>query len=66
MDLQYFQRVLVLADSTDRPLRFFKHPNVTALLLSNDGSTLYVGAQDDLLSLDVNESDVIHLKKKVS
>ncbi|TKS82743.1 Zinc finger protein 12 [Collichthys lucidus] len=39
--------------------------NTTTLLLSNDGSTLYVGARDALLSLDVSQSDVINLKKKV-
>ena len=56
-------------DSTDRPLVLFSLPdvhNTTTLLLSDDGSTLYVGAQDALLSLDVSQSDVISLKKKVS
>ena len=41
-------------------------PYTTTLLLSDDGSTLYVGAQDALLSLDVSQSDDISLKKKVS
>uniref|UniRef100_A0A671TTG0 Sema domain-containing protein n=1 Tax=Sparus aurata TaxID=8175 RepID=A0A671TTG0_SPAAU len=55
-------------DSTDRPLVLFSLPdvhNTTTLLLSDDRSTLYVGAQDTLLSLDVSQSDVISLKKKV-
>ncbi|KAE8277232.1 Semaphorin-4B Semaphorin-C [Larimichthys crocea] len=55
-------------NSAERPLVLFSHPNVhntTTLLLSNDGSTLYVGARDALLSLDVSQSDVINLKKKV-
>lgn len=39
--------------------------NTTALLLSSDSSTLYVGAQNAILSLDVNQSDVIRLNKKV-
>lgn len=57
------------ADSTERPLVIFRLPDnhkTTRLLLSNDGSTLYVGAQDALFSLDVSQSDVIQLKKKVS
>ncbi|KAM3613459.1 uncharacterized protein V6R79_000008 [Siganus canaliculatus] len=56
-------------NSADRPLVVFSLPdvhNVTTLLLSNDGSTLYAGARDALLSLDVSGSDVITLKRKVS
>ncbi|XP_049439849.1 semaphorin-4A-like [Epinephelus fuscoguttatus] len=61
-------RTSFLLNSADRPLVFFSLPNVhntTTLLLSDDGSTLYVGARDAVLSLDVNQSDVIRLKKKV-
>lgn len=57
-----------LLNSADRPLVFFSLPdvhNMTTLLLSNNGSTLYVGARDAILSLDVSQSDVISLKKKV-
>ena len=60
---------MLLTDSTDRPLALFSLPdvhNTTTLLLSDDGSTLYVGARDAVLSLDVSQSDVISLKKKVS
>uniref|UniRef100_A0A3Q4GI69 Sema domain-containing protein n=1 Tax=Neolamprologus brichardi TaxID=32507 RepID=A0A3Q4GI69_NEOBR len=41
-----------------RPLLHFGHGdlhNATALLLSRDSSTLYVGAQNAILSLDVNQ-----------
>nr|UTQ93900.1 semaphoring-4A [Micropterus salmoides] len=57
-----------LLNSADRPLVLFSLPdvhNTTTLLLSDDGSTLYVGARNAILSLDVSQSDVIHLKKKV-
>ncbi|XP_039887123.1 semaphorin-4B-like isoform X1 [Simochromis diagramma] len=57
-----------ISDSTERPLLHFGHGdlhNTTALLLSRDSSTLYVGAQNAILSLDVNQSDVIRLNKKV-
>uniref|UniRef100_A0A3B4XYF9 Semaphorin-4B-like n=1 Tax=Seriola lalandi dorsalis TaxID=1841481 RepID=A0A3B4XYF9_SERLL len=53
--------------SADRPLVHFSLPdvhNTTTLLLSNDSSTLYVGARDAVLSLDVSQSDVISLKNK--
>ncbi|CAK6983515.1 semaphorin-4B-like [Scomber scombrus] len=39
--------------------------NYSTLLLGNNGSTLYVGARDAVLSLDVSQHDVITLKKKV-
>uniref|UniRef100_A0A8C2WRM4 Sema domain-containing protein n=1 Tax=Cyclopterus lumpus TaxID=8103 RepID=A0A8C2WRM4_CYCLU len=48
--------------SPNRPLVLFSPPdlhNTTTLLLSTDGSTLYVGARDAVLSLDVSQSDVI-------
>ncbi|KAI3360806.1 hypothetical protein L3Q82_012879, partial [Scortum barcoo] len=60
--------VCLCSDSADRPLVLFSLPdvhNTTTLLLSDDGSTLYVGAQNAVLSLDVSQSDVINLKKKV-
>uniref|UniRef100_A0A3Q3SKF8 Semaphorin-4A-like n=1 Tax=Mastacembelus armatus TaxID=205130 RepID=A0A3Q3SKF8_9TELE len=49
-------------DSAVRPLVHFSLPdvqNTNTLLLSDDGSTLYVGAQDAVLSLDVSQSDII-------
>ncbi|XP_074510481.1 semaphorin-4A-like [Sebastes fasciatus] len=61
-------RTSFLLNSADRPLVFFSLPdvhNTTTLLLSDSGSTLYVGARDAVLSLDVSQSDVIKLKKKV-
>ncbi|XP_072249600.1 semaphorin-4A-like [Leuresthes tenuis] len=61
-------RISFLLNSTDRPLVHFSRSdvhNTTTLLLSDDGSTLYVGAQNTVLSLDVSQSDVIRLKKKV-
>ncbi|XP_041843014.1 semaphorin-4B-like [Melanotaenia boesemani] len=61
-------RTSFLLNSTERPLVHFSLPdvhNTTTLLLSNDGSTLFVGARDAILSLDVNQQDVIRLKKKV-
>ncbi|XP_075934576.1 semaphorin-4A-like isoform X2 [Anarhichas minor] len=61
-------RTSFLLNSPDRPLVLFSPPdvhNTTTLLLSDDGSTLYVGARDAVLSLDVSRSDVISLKKKV-
>uniref|UniRef100_A0A3P8UF90 Sema domain-containing protein n=1 Tax=Cynoglossus semilaevis TaxID=244447 RepID=A0A3P8UF90_CYNSE len=56
-------------DSKVRPLVHYRDPdvrNTTVLLLSDNGSTLYVGGRDAILSLDVSQSDVITLKKKVS
>ncbi|XP_036931417.1 semaphorin-4A [Acanthopagrus latus] len=61
-------RTSFLLNSAGRPLVHFRRPDLpytTTLLLSDDGSTLYVGAQDALLSLDVSQSDDISLKKKV-
>ncbi|XP_040900978.1 semaphorin-4A-like [Toxotes jaculatrix] len=61
-------RTSFLLNSADRPLVHFGPPdvhNTTTLLLSNDGSTLYVGARDAVLSLDVSQGDVISLKGKV-
>ncbi|KAM4580033.1 semaphorin-4B-like [Odontesthes bonariensis] len=61
-------RISFVLNSPDRPLVHFSLSdvhNTTTLLLSEDGSTLYVGAQDAVLSLDVGQSDVIRLKKKV-
>lgn len=39
--------------------------NTSTLLLSTDADTLFVGAQDALLSLDVSQPDSITLKDKV-
>ncbi|XP_047217419.1 semaphorin-4B-like [Girardinichthys multiradiatus] len=60
-------QISFLLNSSDRPLIHFQPDvsNTTTLLLSNDSSTLYVGARDAILSLDVSQSDVISLKKKV-
>ncbi|XP_029359206.1 semaphorin-4A-like [Echeneis naucrates] len=61
-------RTSFLLGSADRPLVHFGLPDVhdtATLLLSGDASTLYVGAQDTVLSLDVNQSDVISLRGQV-
>ncbi|XP_028326178.1 semaphorin-4B-like isoform X2 [Gouania willdenowi] len=60
-------RTSFLLHSTVRPLVHFHVPDLNdtiTLLLSTDGSTLYVGAQNTVLSLDVSRSDVIALKQK--
>ncbi|CAN9514459.1 unnamed protein product [Ophioblennius macclurei] len=57
-----------LLDSGIRPLTHFSLPEVrdtATLLLSPDASTLYVGARDALLSLDVSRSDVIRLRNQL-
>ncbi|XP_053288532.1 semaphorin-4A isoform X1 [Pleuronectes platessa] len=62
-------RISFPLNSTGRPLVHFSlHDvhNTTTLLLSDDGSTLYVGARDAVLSLDISQSDVISLRRKVS
>ncbi|XP_051921600.1 semaphorin-4A-like isoform X2 [Hippocampus zosterae] len=56
-------------NSPDRPLVRFSLPdthNFSTLLLSDDHDTLYVGARDAVLSLNVSAGDVLTLKKKVS
>ncbi|KAF3839069.1 hypothetical protein F7725_017786, partial [Dissostichus mawsoni] len=40
-------------------------PRTSFLLSDDDGSTLFVGARDAVFSLDVTQSDVISLKRKV-
>lgn len=47
--------------------RFSSHDlsNTTTLLLSEDGDTLYVGARDAVLALDVSHKDSIILKTKL-
>uniref|UniRef100_A0A673Z3V8 Semaphorin-4A-like n=1 Tax=Salmo trutta TaxID=8032 RepID=A0A673Z3V8_SALTR len=55
-------------ESPERPLPLFRRPdskNTTTLLLSDDGFTLFVGAQDAVLSLDVSQPDVITMKTKM-
>lgn len=39
--------------------------NATTLLLSDDGATLYVGARNAILSLNVSQPGVLTLKHKV-
>ena len=55
-------------DSSVRGLYHFSLPevhNTSTLLLSDDGSTLYVGARNAILSLNVSDPKVINLKAKV-
>ncbi|KAG9335094.1 hypothetical protein JZ751_005770 [Albula glossodonta] len=54
--------------SPGRAVTHFSSPgieNTTTLLLSNDNTTLYVGARDSVLSLDVSEPGVMKLRSKV-
>uniref|UniRef100_A0A8C7XJS2 Sema domain-containing protein n=1 Tax=Oryzias sinensis TaxID=183150 RepID=A0A8C7XJS2_9TELE len=55
----------LFADSSHRPVRSFRLQNVTTLFLSSDSSTLYVGARDAILSLDVSQM-LMHPDKPVS
>ncbi|XP_017286193.1 semaphorin-4A isoform X2 [Kryptolebias marmoratus] len=50
-----------------RLTRFSSHEvsNTTTLLLSDDGETLYVGARDAVLALDVRHKDTIFLRTKL-
>lgn len=47
--------------------QFSRHDvsNTTTLLLSEDEKTLYVGARDAVLALDVGQKDTITLRSKV-
>ncbi|XP_056142247.1 semaphorin-4A [Lampris incognitus] len=61
-------RISFNLDSPGRPLVHFKDPTLhkaSTLLLSKNSSTLYVGARDAVLKLDVGQPDVISLKRKV-
>uniref|UniRef100_A0A096M1J0 Semaphorin-4B-like n=1 Tax=Poecilia formosa TaxID=48698 RepID=A0A096M1J0_POEFO len=62
-------RISFLLNSPERPLVHFSLTdvsNTTTLLLSNDSSTLYVGARNAILLLNVSRSDVISLRSKVT
>ncbi|XP_056154261.1 semaphorin-4A [Lampris incognitus] len=51
-----------------RPLTHFSSPsisNTTTLLLSEDGNTLFVGARDAILSLDISKQDAIEIRNKL-
>ncbi|KAG1947404.1 semaphorin-4A [Pimephales promelas] len=54
--------------SPGRSLAVFTNPdvyNTTTLLLSNDEGTLFVGARDAILSIDVSQTDNMTVKKKL-
>ncbi|XP_024114109.1 semaphorin-4B [Oryzias melastigma] len=53
-------------NSTERPVQLFRLQNVTTMFLSSDGSTLYVGARDAVLSLDVSQGGHMTQKQRVS
>uniref|UniRef100_A0AAY4D9K9 Sema domain-containing protein n=1 Tax=Denticeps clupeoides TaxID=299321 RepID=A0AAY4D9K9_9TELE len=55
-------RVSSLADEVS--VVFQGIDNATTLLLSDDGATLYVGARDEVLSLDVSQPGVMTVKRK--
>ncbi|XP_034029379.1 semaphorin-4B-like [Thalassophryne amazonica] len=62
-------RVSFPVGSSGRRLsRFISHDlnNTTTLLLSQDGHTLYVGAQDAVLTLDVSKKEAIILRNKLN
>ncbi|XP_051720639.1 semaphorin-4B isoform X3 [Ctenopharyngodon idella] len=61
-------RVSFPQGSSERLLSIYSSSNVkntTTLLLSTDADTLFVGAQDALLSLDVSQPDSITLKDEL-
>lgn len=54
--------------SLGRSLTVFTNPdvyNTTTLLLSNDEGTLFVGARDAILSIDVSQTDNMTIKEKL-
>ncbi|KAK0133554.1 Semaphorin-4B [Merluccius polli] len=54
--------------SPGRPLVCFYRPdvcNTTTLLLSEDGDTLFVGARDAVLSLDVSQKEALVIRSKL-
>ncbi|XP_023820257.1 semaphorin-4B-like isoform X1 [Oryzias latipes] len=55
-----------LLNSSHIPVRSFRLQNVTTLFLSSDSSTLYVGARDAILSLDVSQAEILTQKQEVS
>ncbi|XP_032413717.1 semaphorin-4B-like [Xiphophorus hellerii] len=62
-------RISFLLNSPERPLVHFNLTDVSntaTLLLSNDSSTLYIGARNAILLLNVSQSDVISLRHKVT
>ncbi|KAI1901433.1 hypothetical protein AGOR_G00034390 [Albula goreensis] len=61
-------RVSFPSGSSGRLLSRFDSPtigNTTTLLLSHDGETLFVGARDAVISLDVSQPGVMELKRKL-
>ncbi|XP_052439617.1 semaphorin-4A [Carassius gibelio] len=54
--------------SPGRSLNVFKNPdvyNTTTLLLSSDEGTLFIGARDAVLSIDVSQTDAMTMKEKL-
>ncbi|KAK9957197.1 hypothetical protein ABG768_011461 [Culter alburnus] len=61
-------RLSFLMGSPGRSLTVFTNPdvyNTTTLLLSNDEGTLFVGARDAILSIDVSQTDTMAMKEKL-
>ncbi|KAJ8273622.1 hypothetical protein GJAV_G00103700 [Gymnothorax javanicus] len=61
-------RVSFATGSPGRLLTVFDSPdirNTTTLLLSDDGETLFVGAQDAVIQLDVSQPGVMEMKRKL-
>ncbi|KAG7469506.1 hypothetical protein MATL_G00129670 [Megalops atlanticus] len=61
-------RTSFVIDGPGRSLTHFNDPdveNTTTLLLSDDGTTLYVGARDSVLSLDVSQPGVMEMRSKL-
>lgn len=60
--------VCLVAESPGRPFMLFTLPdvlNTTTLLLSDDEETLFVGARDTILSLNISKTGRLQLSKKV-
>lgn len=61
--------VFCLIGSPGRSLVIFTSHGVynsTQLLLSNDENTLFVGARDTILSIDISQTNTMTIKEKVS
>ncbi|KAG5856491.1 hypothetical protein ANANG_G00008510 [Anguilla anguilla] len=61
-------RTSFIAENSGRSVIHFTSPgieNTTTLLLSDDGATLYVGARDAVLSLDVSQPGAMEIRSKI-
>ncbi|XP_050992404.1 semaphorin-4A [Labeo rohita] len=66
--LMFSPRLSFPMGSPGRSLTIFTNPdvyNTTTLLLSDNEDTLFVGARDAVLSIDVSQTDAMTMKKKL-